>query len=184
MPYATLLKPASLRIGNLSFEQGVRKPVTRALAEALEINPRFRVEMRDEEESGAADVADLKMKAKTVAQPKEEVPEEEPTGTDLDEVAEAIGLLDADDEDAFLDNGMPNPEAVAKLVGQPVNATDIARAMATELKKEDRRATATAAEIAATQDALAGRGRKLRVPSRRPATATVEDDDTAGAVEA
>ena len=153
MPYATLLKPASLRIGNLSFEQGVRKPVTKALAEALEINPRFRVEMRGDEEEGAADVDDLKLKTKkTAVQARAAGPQDAEEVRDLadpDEVTDAIALLDADDDDAFLDSGLPNPAAVSKILGREVTAADIENAMARELKPRHRGATATAEEIAA-----------------------------------
>lgn len=186
MPYATLLKPASLRIGNLSFEQGVRKPVTKALAEALEINPRFRVEMRGDEEEGAADVDDLKLKTKkTAVQARAAGPQDAEEVRDLadpDEVTDAIALLDADDDDAFLDSGLPNPAAVSKILGREVTAADIENAMARELKPRHRGATATAEEIAAKQAELAGAGRKIRVPVRKPKP--IEEDDTAGAQEA
>ena len=184
MPYATLLKPASLRIGGLTFEQHVRTPVTKKLAEALEINPRFRVEHAGDDEDGAADVTGLKPSTPRHADPIVTLRGEEEPRSDVpvEKIAEAIDALDVDDEDAYLDSGKPNPEAVSRIVGEPVTAADIDAVLAKGNNPPGRGPTATAAEIESKRAVIEGhRPVALKLPRKQKPVGG--EDDTAGAVE-
>lgn len=50
-------------------------------------------------------------------------------GRNLRSLLKAINGLDLDDTNAYDQMGLPNPEAVSKLLGRPVTAEDIAAAM-------------------------------------------------------
>lgn len=143
MPTAILKKPRRLNAHGRIWERGVAEPVSLEMAALLEDDERFQIK-------GFA----AALRARAAGEDDEVIDPNAPKPLSNEDILAAIDLLDIDNDDSFLDNGLPNAVLVSEILEREISQEDIEKAMNSRARKAEQAARATQKQDAPARDRL------------------------------